>query len=268
MSRDGRWLTVLLVVAGVLLAACAPRAAGERKPEPVRVEPLGETGISRVTLTDRAAQRLGIRTTLMREDAVVRTRAVGGEVVLPSLASAPLAVPGVPAAVVGDLGAVLVRVRLNESDFEAVDRERPVRILPLRPRADGRAGAAAVAAVPVTSPDGAPGPDLEGVGGVLYYRVEGADHGLAAGQRVLVELSLSGGGQRKIVPYDAVIYDLEGGAWIYTSPQPEVFVRHRITVDYIDGTQAVLLEGPPVGTAIVIVGATELYGAESGVGKK
>lgn len=79
-------------------------------------------------------------------------------------------------------------------------------------------------------------------------------------------VSRSGGALRKVVPYAAVLYDAQGKTWVYTSPQPLVFVRHRITVDYIDGDQAVLSDGPPVGTQVVTVGGAELFGAEFEIG--
>jgi hypothetical protein len=71
--------------------------------------------------------------------------------------------------------------------------------------------------------------------------------------------------QRRIIPYGAVFYDRAGETWAYTNPQPLVFVRHKITVDYVDGQRAILSEGPAVGTPVVTVGATELFGAEFGV---
>jgi hypothetical protein len=71
--------------------------------------------------------------------------------------------------------------------------------------------------------------------------------------------------RRRVVPYAAVLYDRAGDTWTYTTLQPLVFVRHAITVDYIDGQQAVLSAGPDIGTPVVTVGATELFGAEVGV---
>ena len=72
--------------------------------------------------------------------------------------------------------------------------------------------------------------------------------------------------QDKVVPYASVIYDLHGVTWAYTNPEPLTFVRHRIDVDRIDGDRAILTDGPPSGTAVVIVGAAELFGTELGVG--
>jgi hypothetical protein len=74
------------------------------------------------------------------------------------------------------------------------------------------------------------------------------------------------GGRHKVVPYGAVLYDARGETWVYTSPAPLQFVRHRIRVDYIDRDRAVLSEGPAVGMAVVTVGAAELFGAEFEIG--
>ena len=68
---------------------------------------------------------------------------------------------------------------------------------------------------------------------------------------------------RRVIPYASVLYGLGGETWTYTNPEPRVFVRHSITVDRVGGDQAVLSNGPPSGTAVVTVGAAELYGAES-----
>jgi hypothetical protein len=75
------------------------------------------------------------------------------------------------------------------------------------------------------------------------------------------------GAARKVIPYAAVIYDLKGATWTYTSPEPLTFVRQAITVDYIDGDSVVLVDGPAAGTAVVTVGVAELYGADTGIGK-
>jgi hypothetical protein len=70
-----------------------------------------------------------------------------------------------------------------------------------------------------------------------------------------------------VVPYSALIYDLQGNTWVYTSSEPLVFIRQPVVVDYIDGDNVVLLQGPAAGTEVVTVGVAELYGADTGVGK-
>jgi hypothetical protein len=71
--------------------------------------------------------------------------------------------------------------------------------------------------------------------------------------------------QQTTIPYAAVLYDPDGVTFTYTSPEPLVFVRQPITVDRIDGDLAFLTDGPPTGTAVVVVGAAELYGTELGI---
>ena len=75
-----------------------------------------------------------------------------------------------------------------------------------------------------------------------------------------------GEGARKTIPYAAVIYDAGGATWAYTAPGSLVYERASITVDRIEGEDAYLTDGPPSGTAVVTLGAAELYGAETGVG--
>jgi hypothetical protein len=74
------------------------------------------------------------------------------------------------------------------------------------------------------------------------------------------------GGGRTVVPYAAVIYDAGGKTWAYTNTDGLVFVRHSITVDRIEADRAVLSAGPPIGTLVVTVGVSELWGIETGVG--
>ena len=80
-------------------------------------------------------------------------------------------------------------------------------------------------------------------------------------------LQLTRAGERRpVVPYASVLYDAKGVTWVYTSPANLVYVRHRITVDYIEGDQAVLTDGVPAGTKVVTQGGQELFGAEFEIG--
>jgi hypothetical protein len=75
------------------------------------------------------------------------------------------------------------------------------------------------------------------------------------------------GTERMVVPYGALIYDLQGATWVYISPEPLTFVREAITVDFIEADTVVLVDGPPIGTNVATVGVSELYGIDTGVGK-
>jgi hypothetical protein len=64
MSHGGRWTLAGPVLAVLLLAACSPSSSGGAAKEPaVVVEKNAETGLSRLTLSAKAAERLGIATT-------------------------------------------------------------------------------------------------------------------------------------------------------------------------------------------------------------
>ncbi len=70
-----------------------------------------------------------------------------------------------------------------------------------------------------------------------------------------------------VVSSAAVIIDPTGTYWVYTNPEPLVFVRREIRPVREDGQQAFFEEGPAIGTFVVTTGVPELYGAEFGIGK-
>lgn len=86
-------------------------------------------------------------------------------------------------------------------------------------------------------------------------------------QTTTVRIEEMNGSQYKVIPYAAVMYSLEGETWAYTNPEALVYIRESIMIDRIDGDLAILTEGPEVGTMVVTVGASLLYGAEVGVSK-
>ncbi len=108
-----------------------------------------------------------------------------------------------------------------------------------------------------------------GVNGAGMQNSDGETVAFTPGSAIFAGSSpgtVTGSDLQTFVPYAAVIYDAPGDAWVYTSPKPRTFVRYPIVVDYIKGDQAILLDGPPIGTQVAIVGVAELYGTESEVG--
>jgi len=146
MSYSNRWALIFLLLAALLLSSCATRGAEADKIEPAVVEPIAGTDLNRVTLSERAAERLDVQT------AKISDQQIAGET-------------------------------------------------------------------------------------------------------------------RLVAPYSAVIYGLNGETWVFTSPEPLVFVRAPIAIDYIEGDQVFLLDGPPAGTEVATVAVPELYGIDTGVGK-
>jgi Cu/Ag efflux pump CusA len=72
-------------------------------------------------------------------------------------------------------------------------------------------------------------------------------------------------GSKTKVPYDAVLYEPDGKAIVYTSPAPLRYQRASITVARFKGQTALLRSGPPKGTRVVTVGGDEILGVEQGV---
>lgn len=73
-------------------------------------------------------------------------------------------------------------------------------------------------------------------------------------------------GSMLVVPYDAVYIDSHGDFWVYTNPEPLVFVRAPIEIARATSKEAILADGPPAGTQVVTVGAPQLYGTETKFG--
>jgi hypothetical protein len=71
---------------------------------------------------------------------------------------------------------------------------------------------------------------------------------------------------QSVVPYSALIYDANGQASVYTNPAPLEYVRAPVNVVIVIGNNAVLSQGPSLGTPVVTVGAAELFGIDSGIG--
>jgi hypothetical protein len=87
-----------------------------------------------------------------------------------------------------------------------------------------------------------------------------------AAERLGIETAdVEDAGTQTVVPYASVIYDAQGATWAYVAIEPLSFERESIVVESISGEDALLADGPPAGTPVVIVGAAELYGAETGV---
>ena len=237
MRRAYRVWAVIVILAGLQTAACTQKADILSELKPAKVERVQGSDLSRLTLTPKAVERLDIKTAAVRDERVgPRKRLVAGEVV-------------VKPAAVNDSSKLWVRVPLSPADLRSVADGQPALVASLTDATGGMTARA------VSSPNGSKE--------ALHYAVDQPD-GFTPGQRVRVELALSGAGMRRVVPTSSVLYDAKGKTWVYTNPEPLVFVRHAISVDHVDGDRVVLSDGPLPGTAVVTVGAAELLGTEYG----
>lgn len=69
-------------------------------------------------------------------------------------------------------------------------------------------------------------------------------------------------GRHLVVPYAAVIYNGRGRSFVYTRQAPRTFLRRAVAIDRIDRDRVLLSRGPSPGSAVVSVGATQVYGTE------
>jgi multidrug efflux pump subunit AcrA (membrane-fusion protein) len=139
-------------------------------------------------------------------------------------------------------------------DVEAIDRKQAATVQRL-------GGRATRAITPVDLPALA---DPASATADLVYAVDNADAAFLPGQRVLATLPLAGAQTALVVPHAALLYDVHGGAWVYTVSAPHAYTRRRVEVRDVLGELAVLDRGPEPGAAVVTAGASELYGSEFG----
>lgn len=275
MSIEHRFPALCAALAITLTPAFAAPPAGK----PLKLEDVPGSPVKRITLTEKAVQRLGIELGKVSEAPIVRKQMVGGLVVAASHVKqmevrsadggfAGFGRPGAGAmlqpvagkaatSAVANANDTWVLLSLSAGEWQRLAKDKPARLLPLATREElGKPMFARPSGMP-------PVEDSKRSMLNVYYVVPGADHGLVNNRRMRVELELEGSDEkRKVLPYSAVYYDAKGAPWVYLNLAPLVFQRQKIALERIAGDFAVLTEGPDVGTAVVTVGAPLLYGTE------
>ncbi|HYN08815.1 MAG TPA: efflux RND transporter periplasmic adaptor subunit [Vicinamibacterales bacterium] len=87
------------------------------------------------------------------------------------------------------------------------------------------------------------------------------------GERLAVRLPLKATDRALVVPQSAVVYDVNGGVWVYEQRAPNQFARRRVELGGPAGTNVIVTRGLAEGVTVVSVGAAELYGTEFYVNK-
>ncbi len=101
----------------------------------------------------------------------------------------------------------------------------------------------------------------------IYYELPNPNGDLNPGQRMAVLSSSPTSRTALRIPASALVYDIQGGAWVYIAGVPHVFTRQRVEVLRVEGSSALLTRGLPVGAQVVTAGVAELFGTEFGAGK-
>ena len=165
---------------------------------------------------------------------------------------------GNPIIEISSLNTLWVRVPIPAGDLDSIDLEANAKIQSL----SAKLGAPSIDAKPTNAP---PTADPLTSSSHLYYAIQNNQSALRPMQRVSVSLkSRSQSIQALTIPWSAVVLDVYGGSWVYTQQSANVYERKRVFLDHVVGKQAVLSEGPPEGSKVVVNGALELFGVETG----
>ena len=66
-------------------------------------------------------------------------------------------------------------------------------------------------------------------------------------ERMSVRVKLQGASEQRVVPWSAVMHDINGGTWVYEKTAEHTYIRRRVQVRYVVDDLAVLESGPAAG---------------------
>lgn len=153
-----------------------------------------------------------------------------------------------------------VRVPVYVDDIAGLNTAAQVRVGGLQDSPWNASRAASPVAAPPSANPAAATVDL-------FYEVKNPDGALRPGQRVGVSIPLRGEDENLVVPWSALVYDVNGGSWIYQALQANVYQRRRVQVLRVVEDQAAVTGDIAAGIEVVTAGVVELFGTEFGVGK-
>jgi RND family efflux transporter MFP subunit len=153
-----------------------------------------------------------------------------------------------------------VRVPVYVGELHDIAADQPAHLSSL----EDRLGAGAIVAPPVSAPPTAV--PLSSTAD-LYFEIENPDGKFRPGQKINANLALQEDQESLVIPYSAVVFDINGGTWVYENVGEHKFTRRRVQIKYVVDSIAVLKSGPAVGAKIVTEGAAELFGTEFGFAK-
>lgn len=161
---------------------------------------------------------------------------------------------------VASLHPVWIRVPVYIGDLAKIDLQNDVIVIPL----GTDRSSSHLQAKPVQGP---PLSDASSASADLFFEMANKDRLFRVGQKVRVSLLQKTSEESLVVPWSAILYDIDGGKWVYIRIGPHVYSRRRVEVSHIVDDFAVLTRGVEVGDEVVVVGAAEIFGTEFGVGK-
>ena len=158
---------------------------------------------------------------------------------------------GDPLWTIADWSALWVRVPVFETDLP--------RVLTTDAAGVRIPGSSAVAA----SPLGAPQPTKPGLRTVdLLFAVPNDAETLRPGQSVVVDVPAGASEERLLIARSAVLWDGNGGAWVYVRASEDSFRRQRVELGQTVGEDVVIARGLDDDDEVVTTAAQSLYGEE------
>ena len=166
---------------------------------------------------------------------------------------------GSPLFTVAQVDALWIKVPLYVGDRDHVDPSQPVAVSSL--------GGASGSTVVATRVSGPPSANPAASTTDLYYAPTSGAELLRTGERVNVQIPLRESESALVVPAAAVVYDMDGGTWVYEALADHVFARRRVEMKGQSGQKVTVSRGLTAGQKVVTAGAAELFGTEFGTGK-
>jgi hypothetical protein len=223
----------------------AGHAAGTKHDSPAKVEAIDGTDVKRITLTEKAAERIGITLASIAEETARRNRKIGGEVVQLGPAS-------------DGSGNVAGTIVVKYAPLLDAKCSQSIRILPIDEYDWSRAvDANMVPALQLASLQER----------ATHYAFVG-DPGFAQlGSRLFAEVCMPETERvMRVVPHAALLFTSDGRTWVYVAEGSNAFVRSEVELAWISGDRAFLTNGPLPGTPVAVGGSVELFGEEFGIG--
>jgi RND family efflux transporter MFP subunit len=182
---------------------------------------------------------------------VLSLRAAPGQVVSAGTAVAEIA----------QTTALWIRVPIYAGDLRSIDLTQPTLVAALGQEARGPWRQ-------VRRVSGPPQADPAAATVDLYFELPGGGPFVVRpGERLAVRLPLTSTERALTVPQSAIVYDINGGTWVYERLAPQRYARRRVELAGPAGTDVIVSRGLSEGVTIVTVGAAELYGTEFYVSK-
>ena len=159
-----------------------------------------------------------------------------------------------------NLRTLWVRVPVYAGDAARIDLTQAVRVETLAPASQSKPRTGRRVAGP-------PSADPAAVSIDVYYEVGNTDAALRPGEKVRVALPFAATAAGVVVPSSAIVYDMNGGTWVYVLTAPHQYQRRRVQVVRESSGEALIGRGVLAGDTVVTVAVAEIFGAEFGIGK-